>query len=100
MIRHVVLFKFLDEANGKSKAENVRMIFKLAEDLKNLPSVRSFEVVTNSTEAAASNYDLALIGDFDDMEGLNQYSNHPKHVEFVKAIHQVRESRACIDYEI
>ena len=37
---------------------------------------------------------------FDDMEGLNAYQVHPKHVEFGGFIKKVREARACIDFEV
>lgn len=64
-----------------------------------IPSIKKFEFVTNSKEAPQTNYDLALICDFEDIEGLNAYQVHPKHVEFGTYITSVRENRACIDYE-
>lgn len=101
MIRHIVMFSLLDEAEGKTKAENLAEAVKRAETLRTkVPSLREYSVVTNSPEADNTNYDLALICDFDDMNGLNEYQNHPDHKEFGRFICTVRKSRACIDFEI
>ncbi len=101
MIRHIVMFSLLEEAEGKTKAENLAEAAKRAESLRTkVPSLRAYSVVTNSPEADSTNYDIALICDFDDMNGLNEYQNHPDHREFGKFICAVRKSRACIDFEI
>lgn len=101
MIRHIVMFSLLDEAEGKTKAENLTEAVKKAEALRTkVPSLRKYSVVTNSPEADATNYDIALICDFDDMKGLSEYQNHPDHKEFGKFICAVRKSRACIDFEV
>lgn len=96
MIKHIVMFT-LKEENKKQNLETAK------EKLKNfeaeIPSIKKFKVVTNAEGAPESNCDLALICDFEDIEGLNAYQVHPKHVEFGKFITSVRESRACIDYE-
>lgn len=101
MIRHIVMFSLLDEAEGKSKSENLAEAVKRAEALRTkVPSLKAYSVVTNSPEADSTNYDIALVCDFDNMEGLNEYQNHPDHKEFGKFIVSVRKSRACIDFEI
>jgi hypothetical protein len=46
-----------------------------------------------------SNYDVSLIFDFDNAEDLQTYQDHPTHKAFGAFIGQIRESRACIDYE-
>ncbi len=101
MIRHIVMFSLLDEAEGRSKSENLAEAVKRAEALRTkVPSLRAYSVVTNSPAADSTNYDIALICDFDSMEGLNEYQNHPDHKEFGKFICAVRKSRACIDFEV
>ena len=94
MIRHIVMFKLkkdVDIAEARQRAK------KLADVV---PSVEEMEVVCNSPLADASNYELALICDFKNMEDLNAYQNHPEHLKFGAYISQIRESRACIDFEI
>lgn len=101
MIRHIVMFSLLDNADGKTKAENLKIAAEMAESLRDkVPSLRKYEVAVNSPDADKTNYDLALICDFDDMCGLEDYQNHPSHKEFGRFIVKVRSNRACIDFEI
>lgn len=100
MIKHIVMFKLKKEANGKTSLENAKEAQQMAEKLKGLvPSLENMEVVCNSPAADESNYELALICDFKNMEGLDAYQTHPEHFKFGAFISQIRESRACIDYE-
>ena len=72
---------------------------RILEEMREIPLIATFEVVTNAAAAPDSNYDLSLIFDFKNMDDLNAYQKHPMHVEFGKFITAIRESRACIDYE-
>ena len=94
MIRHVCMFKLKEE----NKAENLKEALERLESMRGMELIQRFEVVTNDREAPESNYDLALIFDFKDMDDLNAYQKDPKHLEFGKFITEVRENRACIDY--
>ncbi len=101
MIRHIVMFELLEEAQGKTKKENTLRAKELAEELRTkVPSLRKYSVVINSDKADTTNYDIALICDFDDMEGLSEYQNHPDHKAFGAFIKEIRKSRACIDFEV
>ncbi len=89
-----------ESANGKSGYENaVEAAARLQELDGKIPSLKKIEVKVNSKEAPQDNYELVLICDFEDVEGLDAYQKHPLHVECAKMIGEVRESRACIDYE-
>ena len=52
------------------------------------------------THLLSDNHDNVINLDFDDINGLNEYQNHPDHKEFGRFICTVRKSRACIDFEI
>ena len=65
-----------------------------------IPSIRRMEVRVGAAGQADANFDLALICDFDDMTALAIYRDHPAHVAFRGYITPMRESRACIDYEL
>ena len=95
MIRHICMFKLKDE----NKEANLKEALRRLEEMREIPLIATFEVVTNATAAPDSNYDLSLIFDFKNMDDLNAYQKHPMHVEFGKFIAAIRESRACIDYE-
>jgi hypothetical protein len=44
-------------------------------------------------------YDIALVSEFDSLEDVNFYAKHPLHVAAGKILAEVKESRACVDYE-
>ncbi|MFQ9922325.1 MAG: Dabb family protein [Beduini sp.] len=101
MIQHIVMFKFKEEANGKSKQENLleakERMLKLKDEIK---QVVSLDVYFNDEQAVKDNYDYILVSTFQTMEDLNQYQVHPSHVAFGQYIAPLRESRVCIDYKI
>ncbi len=100
MIKHVVMFKFLEEAEGRTKQENLEIIKRMLENLVGVvPTLKSATVKINSEKANQDNYDLVLISEYDDWEGLQAYNTHPEHVKVGQAIKNLRESRACVDFE-
>ena len=99
MIKHIVMFK-LKATEGMSEYDNALEAKKRFEDvIAKVEELKKGELVINSADAPESNYTIALICDFDDIEGLNAYQVHPSHVEFAKFIGTVKTERACIDYE-
>lgn len=101
MIRHIVMFALLEEAEGKSCEENLKLAVEKAEELRDkIPSLKRYQVVTNAPGADQTNFDIALICDFENQEGLDAYQNHPAHKAFGAFITGIRKSRACIDFEI
>lgn len=94
------MFKLKSEYEGKSAIENALEAKSRAEKLIDLvPTLRKLDVCINTEKANPDNYEFALVCEFDDIEGLNEYQVHPSHVEFGKFINPRRELRACIDYE-
>lgn len=101
MIRHIVMFKFFEEANGHTKAENVAEAKRMLEALQGVvPTLLSSNVYTGAEAAAEGNYDLVLVADYADMDALNEYIVHPEHKKVGEFMRLVRESRACIDFEL
>ena len=101
MIRHIVMFKFLEEAQGRTKAENVAITVSMLEKLpETIPQIRASEVHVNAPGANGENCDLVLISDFDSLEDLAAYIVHPDHKAVGAFMRPVRESRACVDFEI
>ena len=64
-----------------------------------VPTLLSSQVFINSESADKSNYDLLLVTEFNGFDELKEYSVHPLHLKVVDFIKEVRESRACVDYE-
>ena len=95
MIRHICMFTLKEE----NKESNINEFLKRAETLKQLEMIKGFTVVKNVENTPASNYDVALIFDFNSVEALNEYQTAPIHLEFAKFVGSVKVDRACIDYE-
>lgn len=101
MIKHIVFFGLADNAEGKTKAENALIIKSELENLKQLiPEIISIEVGINHSDAPQSNYDIALYSEFDSIETLNIYQEHPEHKRVGAYIAKVKTNRAAVDYEV
>lgn len=95
MIRHICMFKLKDNSQ-----EVIDDIIKHAETLKNIEYIQQFQVVLNDKRASSSNNEISLIFDFESIDTLNLYQVHELHVAFSQYITPLRETRACIDYEL
>lgn len=101
MIKHLVFFKLAEMAEGRTKAENAVIIKDKLEALTDVISeIQSLTVHINHSEAAADNYDIVLDSEFNNLEDLKTYADHPKHLKVAAFVGKVRTSRAAIDYEI
>ncbi len=100
MVKHIVMFKFLPVAEGRTKQENALIAAQMLNDLQGkVPTLLNSEVHLNSAKADQSNYDLILISEFESFEALNEYIVHPLHKAVGEFMKGVRESRSCVDYE-
>jgi len=98
MIRHIVLWKFLETAGGCIREENLRTARSMLLSLKEkIPEIRQLEVglVERTTEES---FDLALNSLFDSREALTGYQKHPEHIKVVGLVDKVCESRIAADY--
>ena len=82
------------------KKKNIADLFEKIEKLRDLDTIKKFNVVRNVENTPNSNYDVALIFDFDSVETLDEYQTCPEHLEFAKFLATIKVDRACIDYEI
>ena len=103
MIRHIVMFKFKDSANGKSKAENLKEAReKMMAMWGVIPQIKAMNVYFGAEGQKPANYDYILVSDFESLEDLETYQAHPMHVAFGQYVKERREpdGRACVDYEL
>jgi len=99
LIKHIVMWKLKESAEGADKTENALKIKYGLEALKGkVETVKTIEVGINinTTEAA---YDVVLYSEFDCPEDLGAYQKHPEHVKVANFISKVRELRTVVDYE-
>ncbi|WP_455715920.1 Dabb family protein [Anaerosporobacter sp.] len=101
MVRHIVMFEFAKEAEGKTTIENAVIAKDQLLELKEkLDFIRHMEVGINDSDADDTNYTLCLTCDFDSFDDLNRYAVHPEHLKVAAFIGTVKVSRACVDYEL
>lgn len=100
MVKHIVMFKFMEQAEGRTKLENANIAKDMLVALQGVvPTLKSSKVTLNDSKADNTNYDLVLEADFEDFDALNEYIVHPEHKKVGVFMRGVRESRACVDYE-
>lgn len=101
MIRHIVLFDFAKEAEGRTAIENAVIARDMLLALQDKITVlKRMEVGINDADADETNYTLSLTCDFDSLDDLRVYQEHPEHLKVGSFIGKVKTQRSCVDYEI
>jgi len=100
MIKHIVMWRLQDLAEGSSKAENAVKIKGMLEALPGvIPEIKKLEVGLNVIESP-SVFDVVLYSEFDSLEALSAYQVHPEHEKCRDFIVKVVSDRAVVDYEV
>ena len=100
MIRHVVMWKLKETAEGKSKQENMEWIREqLYALVPVIPEIKRMEIGFDVTGSEMS-MDLLLLTEFDSLEALGVYAKHPAHVKVAEYVRKVVEARVVLDCEI
>ena len=100
MVRHIVWWTLKPEAEGRTAAENAKLIKQRLEALMGqIPSLKSLEVSYVFLPTCTMPVNVILMTTHDDAEGLKAYAEPPAHVAVGKElIKLVTESRQAIDY--
>lgn len=100
MVKHIVMWDIKNEYEGRKKQE---LILELKRELESLGSkidqIRHIEVGLNQSGSDAA-CDVVLYSEFDSMEDLKIYQDHPEHVKIAGFVGKIRTSRHVVDYEI
>jgi heme-degrading monooxygenase HmoA len=100
MIKHIVMWKLKDQAEGADRLTNAREMKRRLDECANIvPGILKFEV-TLAQPGLEATYDVVLYSEFADKAALDAYAVHPTHKAVVPFIGAVREARQCMDYEI
>ena len=100
MIKHIVMWKLKENAEGADKASNANRLKTLLESCTNLvPGLVKLEVAIAKPELEAT-YDVILYTEFSDKSALDAYQEHPTHQAIKPFIGAVRLERQCMDYEV
>lgn len=100
MIKHIVMWKLYDQAEGHTAEEN----FAIARDglialTKTIPVIREIDIFRNA-KPDEKNMDMVLVSSFDSLEELSYYAGHPDHLKIGAFIGKIAFQRAAIDYQI
>lgn len=107
--KHIVMWKFKEQHNGKSALENARWMKEQLEGLVGVvPELLSAEVgispaleqaaAVPSNAAAAGEYDACLLSTFASPEALAAYKVHPKHKAISAYCKEARVKRLAFDW--
>jgi quinol monooxygenase YgiN len=99
MIKHIVMWKLKDFAEGADRATNMAKMKQQLDTCARLPGVVKFEVALAQTGLEAT-YDVVLYSEFESKAALEAYAKHPTHQAIIPFIAAVRDARQCMDYEI
>lgn len=99
MVKHIVLFKLRDDVDSLLRL-NAMVAFKKSIELLPLEIkfIRKIEVGLNIN--SKEQWSIALYSEFDNLDDVIAYSNHPLHLAAAGLLSGVKESRACVDYEV
>ena len=98
VLKHVVMWRFLDEAEGRTKQENMRYCAERLRSLVGLaPTLMALKIGEDELHSPAS-YDMALICDFVNLEGMLAYRDFPPHKEISAYIGKVTSARVVSDF--
>lgn len=100
MVKHVVMWRFQDHAEGRSKEENIAIVKDALESLPGkILKIQEYEVGINFVNSDAA-FDMVLISGFQSVADLDAYRVHPDHVAVADLVKKVVSDRAVVDYEL
>jgi hypothetical protein len=96
MIRHLVTFRWTDEATQDQKE---RVATELSRLPAIVPTVRAYRI-GHDLGLNEGNFDFAVAADFDDADGYLAYRDNPEHQAIIaEFIRPIIAQRAAIQYE-
>ena len=99
MIKHLVLWKLKEKAEGKTREENALELKTALENLRGkVAEIQALEVGLNFNPSDTSS-DLSLYSEFKTREDLEKYQKHPEHLKVVELVKKVTQERRVSDYE-
>jgi hypothetical protein len=99
MVKHIVVWRLKDQADGRPKGENAKLIKEKLEALNGrIPGLLRLEVGIDFSLTEDSG-DLALYSEFASRSALDAYQVHPEHKAIMPFVLEARSERRVVDYE-
>ena len=100
MLKHIVLWRLYEEAEGATRAENTETFKNMLEALvAQIPQIVDFEVGINEKDAEPASH-ISLVSSFNSLEDLAIYVAHPEHQKIIKFAGKVVSERRVVDYHV
>ena len=97
MVTHIVMWNLKDEAEGGSREQNAAIMKERLEALVGkIPGLLSLKV---NRGVMPGGYDLCLLGQYESLDALKGYRDHPIHKEVQQFVHKVIAERVSCDFE-
>ena len=103
MVTHVVLLR---PRAGLSADERAGLADALRAAIETIPSIRRTRIGRRVTfgrgyeQSMQTNYEFVALLDFDDLDGLRAYLDHPAHEALATRFFQVLDDALMYDYEV
>ncbi len=99
MIKHIVMWRLKETADGRGRGENARLIKSRLESLRGvIPGLIGIEVGIDFSDTPDS-ADIVLYSEFETREALDAYHAHPAHEAVKPLVLAARTERRLVDYE-
>lgn len=85
--------------NKDLNEETEQLLLTSFEKLRDIPGAENVHYGKNFSKLSAG-YELGLVVDFKDKESLITYNKHPKHVEVVKVLQDLKVEMSVVDYHV
>jgi quinol monooxygenase YgiN len=100
MIKHIIMWRLRDSAEGFSKAENAQRVKQQLEELgRRIQEIKHLEVGININTTQDA-FDVVLYSEFENRDDLDRYQNHPARLAFKEFIGEIRSEKRIVDYEV
>jgi hypothetical protein len=96
VIRHVVMFKLKPSVSLAQRDEWLEMSRRLHGEID---LIRAFSIGADLLRLPRS-YDVAVVADFDTLEDVRAYADHPSHLPAVELSRKLSEHIVSVDYEM
>ena len=100
MIRHIVMWKFKEYAQDRTKEENLQYVKEKMEALpEQIDCLLSMHVYFNINDKPGM-YDAVAVSTFKSLRDITKYRLHPSHKYITEYIALVRDGRASVDFAV
>jgi len=97
MIKHIVMFRILEESDAKRKMELATELSEIFSSLSSIEPVREFITGINFNTAPHA-WDFVIDSRFDNLGKLEEYQVSAEHQEAIRRASHIKKEKAVVDY--